>query len=266
VRRATEEAVDAGWATLLGCEPELLHEPGVHLVAGSAELRDGERVFVARVGVGILVHCPDRLRDRSRRIVATTDAATAFSAGFCARIADVTESEVLGPSWHGFVDGARFVAGSPREGRRLDRDNPVFDELRLACGEDEWEEGGFLHDGVFYGIEEEGRLVAAGNMTPYRGLPADVGLVTRPDARGRGLAKRLAATMVWDALSDVGIVRYRALVTNVASLRIAESLGFERRGENYVVRLDPGLVAAPETASAAKRNPPRSSASTSDAT
>ena len=35
-------------------------------------------------------------------------------------------------------------------------------------------------DDVRYAIEEAGRLVAAGNMTAYRGLPADVGLVTRP--------------------------------------------------------------------------------------
>jgi GNAT superfamily N-acetyltransferase len=192
---------------------------------------------VARVGVGTLVYCPDRLRDRARRVLAETDPPTAFGAGVCARIAGVTESEVLGPSWHGFVDRARFVSGSAREGRRLDRNDPLFDELRIACGDDEWEEGGFLHGGVLYGIEEEGRLVAAGNMTPYRGFPADVGLVTHPDARRQGLAKRLAATMVWDALPDVGIVRYRALVTNAASLRIAESLGFEGRGQNLVVRL-----------------------------
>jgi predicted GNAT family acetyltransferase len=74
-------------------------------------------------------------------------------------------------------------------------------------------------------------------MTPYRGLPADVGLVTHPEARGRGFARRLAAMMVSDALPHVEIVRYRALLTNAASLRIAESLGFVPRGQNFVVRL-----------------------------
>ena len=236
-----EDAVDAAWAEVLGCEPELLHEPGAHLVAGGEQLK-GERVLAARVGVGTLVYCPDRLRDRARRVLAEADPLTAFSPGVCARIAGVTESEVLGPSWHGFVDRARFVSDSAREGRRLDRDDPLFNALRIACGEDEWAEGGFFDDpttfdGVLYGIEEEGRLVAAGNMMPYRGFPADVGLVTRPDARGQGFATRLAAKMVWDALPDVEIVRYRALLTNAASLRVAESLGFEWRGQNLVVRL-----------------------------
>jgi GNAT superfamily N-acetyltransferase len=238
---AMEAAVDAAWAELLGCEPSLLHEPGAHLVAGSEALRDRERVFVARVGAGTVVYCPDRLWDRARRVLAETDPRNAFIAGFCARFAGVTEAEVLGPSWHGFVDRARFVSSSAREGRRLDRDDPMLSDLRIACGEDAWAEGGFVHDpttvDVLYGIEEERRLVAAGNMTPYRGVPADVGLLTHPNARGRGFATRLAAKMVGDALSEVEIVRYRSLLTNAASLRIAEALGFEERGQNFVVRL-----------------------------
>jgi GNAT superfamily N-acetyltransferase len=236
-----EEAVDAAWAEALGCETELLHEPGAHLVAGGEALKGRAAVLAAQVGVGTLVYCPDALRDRARRILAETEPRTAFSAVVCARIAGVVESEVLGPSWHGFVDRARFVSGTAREGGRVERDDPLFNALRIACGDDAWAEGGFFHDpmafdGVLYGIEEDGRLVAAGNMTPYRGLPADVGLVTHPDARGRGLAKRLAAKMVSDALPHVEVVRYRALLTNAASLGVARSLGFDERGRNYIVR------------------------------
>ena len=237
-----EAAVDAAWAEALGCETELLHEPGAHLVARGEALKGSAVVLAAQVGVGTLVYCPDRLRDRARCILAETDQRTAFSAVVCARIAGVAESEVLGPSWHGFVDRAGFVSGSLGQGRRLDRDDPLFNALRTACGDDDWAEGGFFDDpttfdGLLYGIEEGGRLVAAGNMTPYRGLPADVGLVTHPDARGRGLAKRLAAKMVSDALPHVEVVRYRALVSNAVSLGVARSLGFEGRGQNFIVRL-----------------------------
>ena len=237
-----EEVVDAAWAERLGCEAALLHEPGAHLVPGGEALRHRAVVLAARVGAGTLVFCPDRLRDRAARVLAEADPSTAFSAGVCARIAGVTETAVLGPSCHTFVDRVRFKPRPDAVGRRLDRGNPSFDALRTACGEDDWAEGGFLHEpttfDVLYGIEEDGRLVAAGNMTPFRGLPADVGLVAHPDARGRGFATRLASKMVSDAIPDVEVVCYRALLTNASSLRIAESLGFERRGQNYIVGLD----------------------------
>jgi RimJ/RimL family protein N-acetyltransferase len=144
----------------------------------------------------------------------------------------------FGPSWHGFTDVAHFTPVVGSAGRLLDRGDPLLAELRHACGEAEWSEGGFADpDGVIYGIEEDGCLVAAGNLTSFRGYPADVGLLTRPDARGRGLAKRVAAQMIADALPIAGVIRYRALVTNSPSLAIARSLGFAGCGQNLIARL-----------------------------
>jgi hypothetical protein len=42
--------------------------------------------------------------------------------------------------------------------------------------------------------------------------------------------------MIADALPEVGVVRYRALVTNVASLAVARRLGCESYGQNYRAR------------------------------
>lgn len=91
--------------------------------------------------------------------------------------------------------------------------------------------------GVMYGIDVAGRLVAAGKLTPFRDELADVGLITHPAYRKQGLGKRLASRMIADALPSAGIVRYRALSTNTASLAVARSLGFAQRGENLVARL-----------------------------
>jgi GNAT superfamily N-acetyltransferase len=223
--KVLEDVVDAAWGELLGCEPALLHTRGTHLVAGGKELAGREAVLMFRITGATLVYCPEWLRDRAMDVVAETRPEAAFGVTLCARIADVAESEVHGPAWHGFVDRARFATArggaGAGDGHRVDRHDSLLDELRRACGDADWGEGGFFDDAtafddVRYAIEEDGRLVAAGNLTAYRGLPADVGLVTRPDARGRGLAKRL---------------------TNTASLRVAQSLGFEGRGQNYRVRL-----------------------------
>ena len=136
------------------------------------------------------------------------------------------------------TDAAHFAPAVRGAGSRLDRDDPLLAGLRQACGETEWAEGGFADpDGVIYGIEQDGCLTAAGNLTPFRGYPADVGLLTRPAAWGRGLATQLAVQMIADALPAAGFIRYRALATNSPSLAIARSLGFAGCGQNLIARL-----------------------------
>lgn len=233
-----EAVAAATWAEGLGCDPRLLGEAGAHLVPGGAGLADFNGVYMARVGAAVLVYCPGWLRPRAGAVLASTPPAELFTTGTCARIADIDETLVLGPSWHGFTDAGHFLPAVPAAGHRLDSDDPLLAGLRDACGEAEWAESGFADpDGVTYGIEERGRLVAAGNLTAFRGHPADVGLLTHPAARGRGLARQVAVRMIQDALPAAGVIRYRALVANSPSLAIAGALGFAGYGQNLMARL-----------------------------
>lgn len=235
-----EAAATAAWAETLGCELRLLGEPGGHMVPGGAGLRNLNAVYMAGVRAAVLVYCPGRLRPRAAAVLASTAPGHLFTVGTCAKIADVDEAQISGPSWHGFTDAGHFTPALPGAGLRLDRGDPLLAGLRQACGQAEWAEGGFADpDAVMYGIEEDGCLAAAGNLTPFRGYPADVGLLTHPAARGRGLAKQIAVQMIQDALPTAGTIRYRALVTNSPSLAIARSLGFAGYGQNLIARLPP---------------------------
>jgi GNAT superfamily N-acetyltransferase len=237
------DVVDHAWAEVLGCGVGKLRRPGVHLVPGGPRLQGLERVYLVRLGEATLVCTPPAVRDRTAAVLGGLSPAEAFRADTCARLAGTVPSQVHGPSWHGFVDPAHLSRPVEGRGRRLPADHPLLTELRHACGDDDWAEGGFFfgedleEEALVYGIEEQGRLVAAGNLTPFRARPADVGLVTRPDARGRGLATSLTVRMVTEVLPQVGVVRYRALVTNAASLRIATKLGFQERGRSYVAHV-----------------------------
>ena len=233
-----EAAAAAAWAEALGCDTRLPGEPGAHLVHGGPLLRDLNGVYIASLGAAVLVYCPGSLRRHAAAVLASTSPNDLFTAATCAAIAGIDPVHVLGPSWHGFTDAAHFTPAGPAAGRRLDRSDPLLAGLRAACGEAEWAEGGFADPkGVIYGIEEDGRLMAAGNLTPFRGYPADVGLLSHPDARGRGFARRIASQMISDALPAAGIIRYRALTTNSPSLAIARSLGFAGYGRNLIARL-----------------------------
>jgi len=159
-----------------------------------------------------------------------------FTAHTCERIAS-GPVEIRGPAWHGFVDDEHFVPPSQPQGGRIAPDDSQVAELRQECGEDEWIEGGFVFDdGLLYGVGAGGRLLAAGNMTPFRGLLADVGLITHLDHRGKGLAKAVASRMIMDALPEARLIRYRSRTANAASLAVALSLGFVGRGENVAAR------------------------------
>ena len=237
------DLVDRAWAQALGCDVRLLHQPGVHVVPGGERLQGLAGIYMARLDDATLVYCPPSARERAATLLPVLSPVEAFRAEVCARLAGAVPSQVHGPSWHGFVDPAHLVRPVQGRGRRLAADHPLLTELRQACGDADWAEGGFFfgddleEEALVYGIEEQGRLVAAGNLTPFRGRPADVGLVTRPGERGRGLATSLTVRMVTDVLPYVGVVRYRALITNAASLRIAAALGFQERGRSYVVHV-----------------------------
>ena len=198
--------VDRALADAFGIDVDALHQPGLSIVT-DAPMLDGYRgVYVLRLGDTVLVGAPSG----------------------------------LGPSWHGYLHRDDFAPGAA-EGRRVtDGDAAAIAALEASVGTDAFHEGGFGHDPfpeVAWLIEDDHGIAALGNMTDFAGAAADVGLVTRPDARRRGLATRLATAMLAACFaSGVEVARYRALTTNAASLAVATKLGFAGYGENVAVR------------------------------
>jgi RimJ/RimL family protein N-acetyltransferase len=203
---------------------------GVHVVAGPAD-----RILVWRIDGFTGVAADPAELDRVQA-AAAPDGADPFLAEWLRAVAEGWE--VFGPSIHTYADASMFrpVSGSGVERVSVD----ALSSLRDAAALDEWGEGGVPledEDGtLLYGLRQDGAFVAAGNMTPWRGAPADVGLYTAPSHRGRGLGRAVASAMVAEQLPSIGIARYRALETNVASLAVARSLGFVPLSANYVAR------------------------------
>ena len=225
-------------AVALGCSASLLAAPGPHLVSGGPGLAGYRGVYMARLGGSVLVYAPSTHQATARQFLSAAPPEDVFSAESCLKIAGAEGQAVLGPSWHGFVDVGHLRAAEGAAGERIECDDPELEELHWACGEEEWSEAGFTHlEGRVYGLRLHGGMAAAANMTDYRGMRADVGVITHPRFRGRGLARRLVSHMTAEQLPTVGVVRYRALQTNLASLAVASSLGFIGRGENLAIRL-----------------------------
>jgi GNAT superfamily N-acetyltransferase len=81
------------------------------------------------------------------------------------------------------------------------------------------------------GTFADGRLAAAASMYPWRGTNfADLGVITLPDYRGRGLAKRTVRAISARALADGYEPQYRCQLDNTPSASLARAAGFVQFG------------------------------------
>jgi GNAT superfamily N-acetyltransferase len=234
--------VDHSWSQTFGLDPSELRAPGVSVVVDAPGLGGYQGLFLLRLGDGLTIGAPANRADDVRARVAGRTADELFSRDAACELAGPDAGLVLGPSVHAYVDGSMFVPQDPCDATPLGPGaNAILEPLREAVTAEEWAEGGFGPplEGQLWAAFEDGRVVAAANLTENFGhLPGDVGIVTHPDHRGRGIATRLVGAMVADALLTLSpVVRYRALATNLASRAVCRKLGFLDDGANIAVRL-----------------------------
>ena len=233
--------VGSEWAVRLGVSPSVLHTNGV--IAVTAELGANAAMSFLFDERCIVVVGPDEL-DAAVDAVSGLDAREAFREGLL-RFLVGPDTQVDGPSWHSYVNRRGFSGAPDAAVDVVNGTNESLNNFLAGCEAADVDESGFSPKAMsdkgtgittFWVLREGDRVVAAGTMSDWRGYAADVGVLTHPDYRGRGFAGRLVAAMVDASLPTAGVVRYRALTSNGASLRVARRLGFEPFGQNYRAR------------------------------
>jgi GNAT superfamily N-acetyltransferase len=232
--------VDKYWASRFGLSSETFPGGGVHVVTGEL----GANVaFSLHLDKAWVVVVPAARVEAARAALSELDATAVLTPDLLRNIAGLNV-RLEGPSLHSYVSERMFRGGTDPAVESTDGTDPLLVAFLKDCGLADWAESGFPQEPSsadpettkFWVLREGGRIVAAGNMTEWRGVPADVGVLTHPHSRGRGLATRVVATMVADMLPTVAIVRHRALAENRPSLAVARTLGFEPYGQNYRAR------------------------------
>lgn len=147
---------------------------------------------------------------------------------------------VLGPSVHSFLDQPDLLSVAVGETVVRYAAQQDLARLRDQVTEAEWAESGFARDDVAQAwvvTDWQDQPLAAANLTWFDDIPADVGVLAAPTARGRGLATAAAAAAAAGyAVEHHGIARWRALTLNTNSRRIAARLGFEEACLQLAVR------------------------------
>ena len=124
------------------------------------------------------------------------------------------------------------VRTDPRARRLTTADVPALERL-YADGASTGESPDFFYDsmvtdGVFFGVEESGGLVAAAGthlVSREEGATAIGNVYTRRDRRGRGLS-RIVTSSVLHELQDLPTIGLNVRADNAAAIRVYESLGF----------------------------------------
>jgi GNAT superfamily N-acetyltransferase len=152
-----------------------------------------------------------------------------------ARYATVTSTKVMiRMAWN----GTKSDRAASRVARRLSSEDVPALKALYADGDATGESPDFffpsmVSDGVFFGVDEGGSLVAAAgtHVLAREEHAAAIGNVyTRRDRRGRGFG-RIVTSAVLDALAGIGTIGLNVRADNDAAIRMYEGLGFVRHCE-----------------------------------
>lgn len=229
------QRITSYWRKHLGLlEGVRLFERPFRITNHGGELEGYEGVFALFGEGGATLSLPPGRSSEVERYVA--DEAQG-AAEYANSLHDVAGVRVIGPA---LVSYAESVPAPTHDVRHLDSgDSGMLARLRESCDELEWEHGGISeHTLAMCGVVVAGdELAALASYEVWGATLAHISIITHPIHRGLGYGRSAVAGMAKHALAHGLIPQYRTLVSNAASCKIAESLGFEPYATSVAVRL-----------------------------
>jgi hypothetical protein len=221
MREETLRTVDEWWATTFGIERAELWVTST--VRPHAVLGDYPGWFVVWREKGVHISTPSAVEAREVQSLSAIGLPELADAAFWKAFGLQRGLTLHGPSVHAYLDEDPGAATEVVVISDAD-----LDFLREGVPAEEWGESGWEHEPAHqWGIVEDGRVVAAANLTDWGGTPRDVGVLVSPHARGRGLAEAVGRHAASQAIREHGVARWRAQVTDLASVHASRRLGFE---------------------------------------
>jgi GNAT superfamily N-acetyltransferase len=206
-------------------------EAGTQVVASQAR-RGSRQVVLYPLGQTSVVWCAPAL---ARRLAPLNDPTPLDLAGFERRTAALG----AGPTSRGIfrvLEGAPARTEGPARTRVLRREDPLDVSLIARfveqCAPGEVDEAELdlddLDPAIVALLDVDGEILAyaCGRPWSHDGRFDDVGVITRPDARGRGLGSRVVADLAVRQQDRGRMMLYNCDARNLGSNALADSLGF----------------------------------------
>ena len=216
---------------------ETLSEPAVTVLRHDA-LSGWHGAFLFRHGPSCVISVPEVFVPRVKEMANGAGPDEVFSVACAESMFGPDADRIIGPAWLGYADAQDFRPVLTTRTRALGPDDlPSLKRLAADCAS-EWEDSGITFESpLVFGRFVEGELVAAGTVERSSREILNVGIITHPDHRGKGFGKEVVTALTSHGLERGGIMQYRTLESNAASLRIARALGYQPYGRTIAVRL-----------------------------
>ena len=235
------DVIDAFWARRLGCLPENIRMPGVH-IAPSDEM-DPTRLAVLERAQTTIVRANREHEETLTRWAKTRSHDSPKTAETVAGAFGEKEWKISPSERVLYLDPADYRPYDRPGVRRLTaEDSRDLTAMHRGCTLEEQQAGevNIDHPAVF-GAYCDGRLVAAASFIDQGDSIADVGVLVHCDFRRQGFGRAVVSALVGWGLENGRIVQYWRLCSNAGSARIADSLGFAEyaRYQNLFLSIPP---------------------------
>jgi len=236
---ATRAIVDGYWAQFFGLDRTALPAART-LVVPHAGLGDYPGLWFFRRGSLLIASVPPTLLEHYRAFESRLMASDFAHPDRLGAMLHAPPRRQVGPAWIGYADRATLRPLESSQARLLaEADRPAWEDLREACGAEEWEHGGSgWAPESLAGRFIDGDLVALAGYEVWGGVIAHIALVSHPLQRGRGYGRLAAGRLAQIALERGLVPQYRTLVANAASLQVGRGLGFIGYAKTIALRFD----------------------------
>lgn len=233
------QLLDEHWTATLNVERSVWRDAEV-VVASHPEPSHRDHVYLIRREDSCIIIVPQALVGSTTIAVASWPSAAVFDRAFVRTLYGDEVTAIHGPFWLGYATTESFRQVDGRKSGRLDgpSDAAALSVLRSAVPEEEGVDAGFdVAARREYGCFVDDELVCAGTLTPFRGLPANIGVLTHPAHRNQGYGTAMVSILTRDALAESRAAQFRVLEENRPALRLGRVLGYVEDGHTFEVVL-----------------------------
>ena len=229
-----EQVVYGYWAKRFECNRENFLHPGL-LVIREEELAETGKIYLYQIDRMSVVRMAPSLAKQTRLpddYDRTYGSLTADD--IQGLVPEKYRVEVESTLLDCYLDPKDFKSFSVRGDfttRRLDAEKDYLSLMSLyeASTEDDLDYAAIdidKPDPVIYGIFAERQLAAYASHRYWEDVIADIGVLTHPNYRGRGLGKAVVAALCEWCIENEVVPMYRVFSNLVHSLRLSQALGF----------------------------------------